>query len=533
MDSVKKLIEGAFFHSWQRTAMVLGGLTLAIALPITIVLTQQQQDLRQRASETKGYGENCSLVDANFNPIDECAGSLICFTPQKPALQASICMEPPADGSIPNDSYCNDSKQCQSNNCYFATGVVGVSMCKPFDYNPNPTSPTQPGSIANGNPCTQSSDCQSGYCVSAVDNKPEYALCQPNPNGDSTGVNTGINNPDLQNTATNCSQCLSQGKSYLCTTTTTGRRRTTTSTACSTTNTGSCTLCEGTPIPTPTPTTCPQGNANCVGGQSSTPTPTPTTCPIGRNCTGGQQPTPTPTTCPNGNPNCPAAPTPTNTLAPTATRTPTPTPNFTPTPTPTTTTPVSGGTGSTLVALSVSLPAIGSNAPVAGQGQSSNNETPQRTTRSGEIRLENSSGSDVTSSVTGDSEGIPITLTFYPATFTYKGQAGLGNINTSQYKVKIRLDNSLYTAAAGFPTITKGQTTTISNIKLVTGDVDRSGSGNNELNLNDYIMIKACYNDAAICTPDIKSKADLDDNGIVDILDLQIITVGFATRSGA
>jgi len=50
MQSFKELILGAFFHSWQRTVMVLGGLILAIALPITIFLTQQQQDLRQRAA---------------------------------------------------------------------------------------------------------------------------------------------------------------------------------------------------------------------------------------------------------------------------------------------------------------------------------------------------------------------------------------------------------------------------------------------------------------------------------------------------
>ena len=43
MGSIKNLIEAAFFHSFQRTAMVLGGLVIAIALPVTIILTQQQQ----------------------------------------------------------------------------------------------------------------------------------------------------------------------------------------------------------------------------------------------------------------------------------------------------------------------------------------------------------------------------------------------------------------------------------------------------------------------------------------------------------
>src|SRR3989304_10400891 len=62
MQSLKELIEGAFFHSWQRTAMVLGGLVLALALPITIILTQQQQDLRQRASGEGGYGCTEKLV---------------------------------------------------------------------------------------------------------------------------------------------------------------------------------------------------------------------------------------------------------------------------------------------------------------------------------------------------------------------------------------------------------------------------------------------------------------------------------------
>lgn len=47
---VKDLFRKLFFHSPKRTFLVVGGLIVMLALPITVLLTQQQQDLRQEAS---------------------------------------------------------------------------------------------------------------------------------------------------------------------------------------------------------------------------------------------------------------------------------------------------------------------------------------------------------------------------------------------------------------------------------------------------------------------------------------------------
>lgn len=55
MNAFSGLIQTLFFTSFKRTAMVLGGLVVALSLPVTIILVNQQQDLRQRAS-----GDSCT-----------------------------------------------------------------------------------------------------------------------------------------------------------------------------------------------------------------------------------------------------------------------------------------------------------------------------------------------------------------------------------------------------------------------------------------------------------------------------------------
>ncbi len=82
MSSIKNLIEGAFFHSWQRTLMVLGGVVMAIALPATILLTQQQQDLRQRA-------ESLSPLKPTQVMVGELTNGLYCFIYHGPTTPSS------------------------------------------------------------------------------------------------------------------------------------------------------------------------------------------------------------------------------------------------------------------------------------------------------------------------------------------------------------------------------------------------------------------------------------------------------------
>lgn len=213
-----------------------------------------------------------------------------------------------------------------------------------------------------------------------------------------------------------------------------------------------------------------------------------------------------------------AAATPTATTAPTATLTPASTPTNTPVPTATPTLPP----GSTSLTFSVSLPGIGDNEITEGPGSTSNNETPEHPTRDVEILLEASDGTDVTSLATSNNESIKGTVIFDPITFTYKGTVDLGDTPTDNYIIKVRLDNTLYEEYIGFPVITNGQENTLSQtIRLIPGDIDRSGIEDNETNLNDYILFIACYQGKPICTADDRDRSDLNDNGIMTQIELE------------
>lgn len=186
----------------------------------------------------------------------------------------------------------------------------------------------------------------------------------------------------------------------------------------------------------------------------------------------------------------------------------------------------------TSIDISVRMPGIGSNTPTEGQGTLNNNEDPIRKTREVEIMLGNSAGENVTSLATGNQESIKGTLTFDLPTFSYKGTVSVGNLPTGNYQLFVRLDNTLYKSATGYPTITKGQTNTIPPLILVSGDIDTSENSDNDLNLNDYISFISCYKNADTCTSEQKQRADLDDNGTIDTVDITIMQRGFAIRSG-
>lgn len=58
---VKNLFRTLFLHSPKRTFFVIGGFIVILALPLTILLTQQSQDVRQRAA-----GETIPITDADY-----------------------------------------------------------------------------------------------------------------------------------------------------------------------------------------------------------------------------------------------------------------------------------------------------------------------------------------------------------------------------------------------------------------------------------------------------------------------------------
>ncbi|MBI4091899.1 MAG: hypothetical protein HY427_01695 [Candidatus Levybacteria bacterium] len=207
---------------------------------------------------------------------------------------------------------------------------------------------------------------------------------------------------------------------------------------------------------------------------------------------------------------CPSSPRPTSTPTPKPTSfLPTPTPTRTATPTPTGIPP-----GTTNIGISITLTGIG----VSQNPASGINNNPKRSQRNVEVMIVNSSNQqvDLTKS----------TINYDPATGKYKGNVGLGsNFISGSYLVKVRLDNTLWKNIPGIQNIILGQTYNAPEAALVPGDIIQD----NEINLLDYNALLSCYG-AKTCTT--KVQADLNDDNKVDEVDLNILYAGFARRVG-
>jgi len=246
------------------------------------------------------------------------------------------------------------------------------------------------------------------------------------------------------------------------------------------------------------------GVANITVVDTNT-TPTPTLTPT---VTGN----PTPTCTPGDfNGNCPT-PTPTLTPTPTATPTPTSGPSVTPT-TPKTPTPTPVlGQNDVGIKIEYTLPGIGTN---TSGGQNNN---PQAFGRNTEIEV-----------IDGDAILAKETVAFY-INGKYEASVNLGPIPAKPYLVKIRTTNSLRKVLPVIVNLAKAVYTPTSTVELITGDID--SAHDNELNLADYNAMLDCTNSRDNCTAAIKSRADINDDGLVDSIDLSILYTGFSRRKG-
>lgn len=223
------------------------------------------------------------------------------------------------------------------------------------------------------------------------------------------------------------------------------------------------------------------------GTTAPTATPTPT-------------PSPTPTTVPT------ATPTPTPTTGPSATPRPIASPTAVITPV---TTPGAGAN----ISLSLKLPGIGS-----GSGESGSNSTPKQPTRTATVALFDSVGRPIPTPATG--------AVSY-ANGVYTGLIPMGTLAAGSYEAKIKFDNTLWKRIPGFLTVSSGtQTLTTPTLDLIPGDI----SGTNTIDLTDYNAVISCYK--GTCGADVKALADLNDDGVVDAKDLNILLRAFAARQG-
>lgn len=200
------------------------------------------------------------------------------------------------------------------------------------------------------------------------------------------------------------------------------------------------------------------------------------------------------------------------TASPVPTASPTPIPTSTPIPTPT---PTSGPSTGGSVILFATLPGIGTDVT---KGE---NNSPIHPSRSFDVYAVNSQNQVASTTK----------LIMNYVNGAYTGTASFNNLPNGSYTVKMRSDNSLIKTIPGIYNLSIGDTTNTPSITLVTGDIQSGGSSTNILDIDDYNALLACYS-GSNCPDSLKALSDLNDDGVVDEKDLNVLLRGFATRIG-
>ena len=116
----------------------------------------------------------------------------------------------------------------------------------------------------------------------------------------------------------------------------------------------------------------------------------------------------------------------------------------------------------------------------------------------------------------------------------YKAIVGLGTtFPNGPYLAKVKLSNSLSKQSSSILPIsdssTADTTTVVFNESLILGDINHD----NELSILDYSLFLECTKNAICDASDEGQKfADLNDDGKVDAKDLNLLYIGFASRTG-
>ncbi len=161
-------------------------------------------------------------------------------------------------------------------------------------------------------------------------------------------------------------------------------------------------------------------------------------------------------------------------------------------------------TGTANIAISVSLPGIGT--------ESYNNDAP-RAARTVSVTLNQSGTKQKVKEATS-------TVTYQNGKYT--GNVSIPNITPGSYYVRVRLDNTQYKKNADSTIIVGANAINFSG-DLVSGDLFNT----NSIGLQEYNALVNCYNGGE-CLTDTRTKADLNDDGSVDAKDINIVLVEFA-----
>lgn len=492
---------------------------LGILIVTTIgIMTQVQGSStanaqRSTGGKTEGEVTPTTALPNNYQNYSFC-GDLICAAAygETSASCSQDCgaSTTSSTGYCRRDSDCTTGQICGANNQCTGTSTAVATPTPTTDAIPTPE---------GANRCRSNADCPVNFACDIPANQC-YGI--PTPTNTSTPTPTATLTPTPTNSPT---------PTFTVTPTqipgTTATATPTKSPTPTPTNTPTPTP-SPTPTVTPTPTITPtppgycrtdndcanenffcNGNNRCALRPTLTPTPTFTPTPTqipGTTATNS----PTPTAIQNT-----ATPTDEPTATPTQTGTPTPTsPPASITQEPTT------APGDTLLQLTLELPGIGNTncftASRSGQFDSAgNNCEPENPNRSTVVEIYNGSNQKVAESV---------------AQLRFDGNMYIGTASadlvSGSYSVLVNMNNTLKKRLPGIQVITKETTNQAPSAQLVSGDIDQ----NNILDLFDWNALTACYNNTG-CGVDFPL-SDLNDDSLVDEIDINILSRGFAIRDG-
>ncbi len=173
--------------------------------------------------------------------------------------------------------------------------------------------------------------------------------------------------------------------------------------------------------------------------------------------------------------------------------------------------PTAGAPIDTTLTFKVTLPGIGTDVKLG------LNNTPKRMDRTFTVQFLDQKGDVVLED--------EATLSY--ANGTYQGVLDT-TLSQNTYEIKIASDNSLFKTIPGVIQISDTKSEfTLPTVSLITGNISQTDNSQNSLDIFDYNAMLTCFEQSCA----FSQKADLNDDGIVDTKDFNILLRGFAIQS--
>lgn len=159
-------------------------------------------------------------------------------------------------------------------------------------------------------------------------------------------------------------------------------------------------------------------------------------------------------------------------------------------------------------------------------GPGPGNMTPMHATRSATLTFYDNTNQQVSSS-----QGI---ITYNTSSKKFEGTIPVNNLPSNYYLVRLKIDGFLPQQFPGISSVTAGQTITLPNISLITGDINNDG----QINILDYNMLISCFGTkmslpTCINQPNEQtSGADINDDGKVDGIDYNLFLRELSVQRG-